>query len=188
MDTPPPGTGTPVLSSPATVPSQMPLRGPESHSERFLDVSQYETHTSPLEALYGPYSTSAPARCTARSIETKHSTTRSPNSPRQPLSSPSGGCDLNSVNEIEITPHEAVFDSEGNRLLPTTGPGEGVRPPAPAREVGRPRPRTDFPAGNQRYGVVNEPCSGPVGPLLLDLLSINKYRSDPCYGQAPALL
>lgn len=98
------------------------------------------------------------------------------------------GCDLNSVNETEITPHEAVFDSEGNRLLPSRGRGEGVRPHAPAREVGRPRPRTDFPAGNQRYGVVNEPCSGPVGPLLLDLLSINKYRSDPCYGQASALL
>ena len=38
------------------------------------------------------------------------------------------GCDLNSVNEAEITPHEAVFDGEGNRLLPSAGRGEGVRP------------------------------------------------------------
>lgn len=113
---------------------------------------------------------------------------RSPNEPSRPCRQGHGGCDLNSVNETEITSHEAVFDGEGNRLLPSAGRGEGVRPHAPAREVGRPRPRTDFPAGNQRDGVVNEPCSGPVGPLLLDLLSINKYRSDPCYGQAPALL
>ena len=55
-----PGTGTPVLSHPATVPSQMPLRRVVSQSERFLDVSQYETLHRPLEAVYGPYSTSAP--------------------------------------------------------------------------------------------------------------------------------
>lgn len=55
-----PGYGYPVLSHPATVPSQMPLRRPESHSERFLDVSQYETLGTHLEAVYGPYSTSAP--------------------------------------------------------------------------------------------------------------------------------
>ena len=59
-----PGYGYPVLSHPATVPSQMPLRRAESHSERFLDVGQYETHTSPLEAVYGPYSTSAPLHST----------------------------------------------------------------------------------------------------------------------------
>lgn len=51
-----PGTGTPGLSHPATVPSQMPLRGPESQSERFLDVSQYETLERPSEALRMAYS------------------------------------------------------------------------------------------------------------------------------------
>lgn len=49
------------------------------------------------------------------------------------------GCDLNSVNEIEITPQEVVFDGEGNRLLPSAGPGEGVRPhdTAPGRSARR---------------------------------------------------
>lgn len=55
-----PGRGSPVLSHPATVPSQMPLRGPESHSESLSHVSQYETLRRGLEAVYGPYSTSAP--------------------------------------------------------------------------------------------------------------------------------
>lgn len=44
------------------------------------------------------------------------------------------GCDLNSVNETEITPHEAEFRGEGNRLLPVTGRGEGVRPHEPTGE------------------------------------------------------
>lgn len=44
----------------------------------------------------------------------------------------------------------------------------------------------DLSVGNQRYGVVNEHCSGPVEPLLLDLLSINKYRSGTTRGQPPA--
>lgn len=38
------------------------------------------------------------------------------------------GCDLNSVNETEITPSRAEFRGEGNQLLPSAGPGEGVRP------------------------------------------------------------
>ena len=62
------------------------------------------------------------------------------------------GCDLNSVNETEITPREGVFDGEGNRLLPSAGRGEGVRPRAPVRG--------GYPAGNQCRGVVGEPCSG----------------------------
>ena len=89
---------------------------------------------------------------------------RSPNEPSRPCRHEPQGCDLNSVNETEITQHEAVFDGEGNRLLPVTGRGEGVQPRA--REPG---PSSEYSAlglsvGNQRYGVVNEPCSGPVGP------------------------
>ena len=59
-DTPHPGTGTPVLSHPATVPPQMPLRRVVSQSETISAPRQYETLESPLEAVYGPYSTSAP--------------------------------------------------------------------------------------------------------------------------------
>ena len=71
-----PGYGYPVLSHPATVPSQIPLRRVVSHSERFLDVSQYETLGTHLEAVYGPYSTSAP--CTMHStIEARQDTNES---------------------------------------------------------------------------------------------------------------
>lgn len=59
-DTPHPGTGTPYLSHPATVPPQMPLRRVVSQSETISAPGQYETLESPLEAVYGPYSTSAP--------------------------------------------------------------------------------------------------------------------------------
>lgn len=55
---------------------------------------------------------------------------RSPNEPSRPCRHEPRGCDLNSVNEIEITPHEAVSSGEGNRLLPSRGRGEGVRPRA----------------------------------------------------------
>lgn len=59
------------------------------------------------------------------------------------------GCDLNSVNEIEITPREAVFDGEGNRLLPSAGRGEGVRPPTrvqgPREELAALGPAPSFP-------------------------------------------
>lgn len=58
--------GRPVLSHLATIPSQMPLRRVVSHSETISALSQYETLGTHLEAVYGPYSTSAPS--------TKHST------------------------------------------------------------------------------------------------------------------
>lgn len=60
--TPPPHRGSPVLSHPATVPSQMPLRRVVSHSERFLEPGQCRTLRRGLEAVYGPYGTSAPLR------------------------------------------------------------------------------------------------------------------------------
>lgn len=63
-------------------------------------------------------------------IEARHEVPRSPNEPSRPCRHEPRGCDLNGVNEIEITPHEAVFDGEGNRLLPSAGRGEGVRPRA----------------------------------------------------------
>lgn len=55
-----PGRGSPVLSSPATVPSQMPLRRVVSQSETISAPCQCRTLGTHLEAVYGPYSTSAP--------------------------------------------------------------------------------------------------------------------------------
>ena len=139
-DTPPPRRGSPVLTHPATVPPQMPLRRVVSQSETISAPGQCRTLRRGLEAVYGPYSTSAPL-CT-----TQHDTARQEhergwrlNEPSRPCRQGHEGCDLNSVNEIEITPREAVFDGEGNRLLPVTGRGEGVRPRTPARGGRAPR-------------------------------------------------
>lgn len=177
-----PGRGSPVLSHPATVPSQMPLRASESHSERFLDMSQYETLECPLEALYGPYSTSAPCEpCETTRDDTEHERRQGLNSPSRPCRQGHGGCDLNSVNETEITQRRAVFDSEGNRLLPSAGRGEGVRPHAPVQPqdvlVRKPRRST--------LGCCQRTLLRPCRPLRLDLLSINKYGSDLPSDQAP---
>lgn len=162
----------------------MPLRRVVSQSETISAPCQYETLHRPLEAVYGPYSTSAPCEpCETTRDDTEHERARRLNSPSRPCRQGHEGCDLNSVNEIEITPQEAVFSGEGNRLLPVTGRGEGVRPHDTARGVGRSRHRTEFSAYSQRYGVVNEPCSGPVGPSSSNLLSINKYRHVPPRGQ-----
>ena len=89
------------------------------------------------------------------------------------------GCDLNSVNETEITPHEAVFDGEGNRLLPTTGQGEGVRPRTPVR--GRtPQWKTH---GKSTLWSCQRTLLRPCRPLLLDPLSIDEYRPEMAWSQ-----
>lgn len=71
---PPTGYGYPVLSHPATVPPQMPLRRVVSQSETISAPSQCRTLRRGLEAVYGPYSTSAPC---ARHSTSKHDRTRS---------------------------------------------------------------------------------------------------------------
>lgn len=74
-DTRPPRRGSPVLSHPATVPPQMPLRRVVSHSETISAPCQYETLERGLEAVYGPYSTSAPLHTTEHERgDTEHST------------------------------------------------------------------------------------------------------------------
>lgn len=89
--------------------------------------------------------------------DTEHEA-QSPVEPSRACRQDHEGCDLNSVNETEITPHEAEFRGEGNRLLPSAGRGEGVRPHDPARGKGL----NQFSAGNQRYATTSEPRSGPV--------------------------
>ena len=93
------------------------------------------------ETLQGPQIglQSLRAPCTLHSTS-KHDRTHDAEcsyEPSRPCRHEPRGCDLNSVNEIEITPREAVFDDEGNRLLPSRGRGEGVRPhdTAPGRGV-----------------------------------------------------
>lgn len=71
------------------------------------------------------------------------------------------------------------FDTEEIGRYRVRGGGRGCDPVRPY-EGG---PRNGRPAGNQRYGIVNEPCSGPVGSYLLDLLSIDKYRPEIARGQ-----
>ena len=54
------GQGVHVAPGYRPVPPQMPLRRVVSHSETISALSQYETLGTHLEAVYGPYSTSAP--------------------------------------------------------------------------------------------------------------------------------
>ena len=71
-----PRSGSPVHVVLPTVPSQIPLRALVSHSERFLAPCQYETLEWPLEAVYGPYSTSAPRAAHSTMVRqvTRHDT------------------------------------------------------------------------------------------------------------------
>lgn len=142
-----PEYGHPIHVVRATVPSQIPLRSSESHSETISAPGQYETLETLSKALRLAYSASGPPhRHTARRSTTGHTMRSSRTALHPRCRHEPRGCDLNSVNEIEITQREAVFDGEGNRLLPTSGRGEGVRPRTPTRRVGRPRPRTDLSA------------------------------------------
>ena len=155
----------------------MPLRRVVSQSETISAPSQCRTLHRPLEAVYGPYSTSAPL-CTTQheTRRQEHERGRRLNSPSRPCRQGHEGCDLNSVNEIEITPREAEFRGEGNRMLPSEGRGEGVRPHAPAQPGG---PAPAFPSNPNAL----ELSTNPVGPCCSVLLSINKYRPETAQGQ-----
>lgn len=146
-DTPPPCRGSPVLSHPATVPPQMPLRRVVSQSETISAPSQCRTLETLSKALRLAYSASGPPhRHTARRSTTGHTTTKSRTALHPRCRHEPRGCDLNSVNETEITQREGVFDGEGNRLLPSEGRGEGVRPRARIRGPCIHRPRASLSA------------------------------------------
>ena len=131
---PAPGYGYPVHVVRATIPSQIPLRSSESHSETISAPGQYETLERPSKALRLAYSASGPPSVhTARRSTTGHTMRSSRTALHPRCRHEPRGCDLNSVNETEITQCRAVFDGEGNRLLPTSGPGEGVQPRTPVR-------------------------------------------------------
>lgn len=131
---PAPGYGYPVHVVRATVPSQMPLRRVVSQSETISALSQYETLGTLSKALRLAYSASGPPHGhTARRSTTGHTMRSSRTALHPRCRHEPRGCDLNSVHMIEITQHRADFQGEGNRLLPTSGRGEGVRPRTPAR-------------------------------------------------------
>lgn len=176
-----PGYGYPVHVVRATVPSQMPLRGPESHSETISAPGQYETLERVVRPLRLAYSASGPPhRHTARRSTTGHTTTKSRTALHPRCRHEPRGCDLNSVNETEITTQQAVFDGEGNRLLPATGRGEGVRPRTPVQ----PQDVLVRKPGKSTLWSYQRTLLRPCRPLLLDPLSIDKYRPDSCCGQA----
>lgn len=136
-----PEYGHPVHVVRATVPSQIPLRSSESHSETISAPGQYETLETLSKALRLAYSASGPPhRHTARRSTTGHTMRSSRTALHPRCRHEPRGCDLNSVNETEITQREVDFRGEGNRLLPTSGRGEGVRPRARPRAPRAPRP------------------------------------------------
>lgn len=67
---------------------------------------------------------------------------------------------LTLVNSLYRNHHStAVFEREGKSVATEQGAGvEGCDPAHPHEAHGP----LGFSAGNQRYGVVSEPCSGPV--------------------------
>lgn len=136
-----PEYGHPVHVVRATVPSQIPLRSSESHSETVSAPGQYETLETLSKALRMAYSASGPPhRHTARRSTTGHTMRSSRTALHPRCRHEPRGCDLNSVNETEITQREVDFRGEGNRLLPSAGRGEGVRPRARPRAPRAPRP------------------------------------------------
>lgn len=160
-DTPPPHRGSPVLSHPATVPSQIPLRRAESHSERFLDVSQYETLETLSKGLRLAYSASGPpARCTARRGTTGHTMRSARTSPSAPVVRAMGVAILTALTRQKSHHTKPFSTAKEIGCYQAGGRGRGCDP-AHAPRSSR---LLDLSAGNQRYGVVNEPCSGPVGP------------------------
>lgn len=180
-DTHPPRRGSPVLSHPATVPPQMPLRALVSQSETISAPGQCRTLRRGLEAVYGPYSTSAPC---ARHSTLKHDRTRSTTEVRT-----STLARVARATRVAILTALTRQKSHSTRPFSTAkeigcyrqrGGGRGCDPARPSFG----RAPLDLSTGNQRYGVVNEPFSGPVGPCYPVLLSINKYRSIPYPGQS----
>ena len=163
---PAPGYGYPVHVVRATVPSQIPLRSPESHSETISAPGQYETLETLSKALRLAYSASGPPHGhTARRSTTGHTMRSSRTALRPRCRHEPRGCDLNSVNETEITQHRADFRGEGNRLLPTSGWGEGVRPRARPRAPRAPRPFREKSTLWSCQRTLLRPCRAPTaGP------------------------
>ena len=159
-----------------------PSEAPQSHSETISAPRQYETLETLSKALRLAYSASGPPHGhTARRSTTGHAMRSSRTALHPRCRHEPRGCDLNSVHMIEITQHRADFRGEGNRLLPTSGRGEGVQPRA------RPRaPRASRPfCGKSTLWSCQRTVPRPCRPLLLDPLSIDKYRPGTTRGQPP---
>ena len=131
-DTPPPHRGSPVLSHPATVPSQMPLRGPESHSETISALSQCRTLETLSKGLRLAYSASGPpARCTARRGTTGHTMRRARTSPSARVVTSPGVAILTLLTRQKSHRTRPNFDTEEIGRYRVRGGGRGCDPTHP---------------------------------------------------------
>ena len=161
----------------------MPLRGAESHSETISAPCQCRTLGRPLEAVYGPYSTSAPCTRHSTNEKTRSTARRKPTRALTALSSgPPRVAILTVITRQKSHSTRPISEAKEIGCYQQRGRGRGCDPADP-HEGGTHRPHTNLSVGFQRYRVVNEPCSGPVGPCYSALLSINKYRPVPLRDQ-----
>lgn len=134
-DTPPPGTGTPVLSSRGTVPSQMPLRRVVSHSETISAPGQCRTLERGLEAVYGPYSTSTPCTRHSTNEETRSTARRKPVRALTALSSgPPGVAILTVITRQKSHSARPISEAKEIGCYRVRGRGRGCDPADPHGE------------------------------------------------------
>lgn len=138
--------GVPVLSHPATVPSQMPLRALVSQSETISAPSQCRTLRRGLEAVYGPYSTSAP--CTTMSTardDTEHETPEPSRAITGLSSGPSGVAILTALTR-QKSHHERAFSTAKEiGCYRQRGGGRGCDPTTPHEVLAALGPAPTFP-------------------------------------------
>ena len=118
--------------------SHIALRRAESQSERFLDVSKYETLRRGLEAVYGPYMQCTPhvERC-MRNAEVRG--LRMQGRGHGEVEHRTGRV-LTSVNSLcRNHTSEAVFEREGKSVATEQGAGVEGCDPAHPHEAHRPR-------------------------------------------------
>ena len=160
----------------------MPLRALVSHSETISAPCQCRTLETLSKAPRMAYSASGPPhRHTARRSTTGHTMRSARTSPSAVVVTSPVVAILTVLTRQKSHHSTAISTAKEIGCYRARGRGRGCDPAHISKHPARPYEgcsALDLSGGNQRYGVVNEPCFGPVEPLLLDLLSINKYRPE----------
>lgn len=163
-DTPPPCRGSPVLSHPATVPSQMPLRGPESQSETISAPCQYETLESHPEALRLAYSASGPPhRHTARRSTTGHTMRSSRTAPLARVAKATRVAILTTLTRLKSHHGRSFSTAKEIGCYRVRGGGRGCDPARPPKHFELVDTRSAFPPDTNAM----ELSTNPVAVLLL---------------------
>lgn len=134
-----PGYGYPVRVVRATVPSQIPLRGPESHSETISAPGQYETLETLSKALRLAYSASGPPDvCTARRSTTGHEALKPRTALHPAVVTSPGVAILTALTRQKSHSREPISEAKEIGCYRQRGGGRGCDPAHVS--VARPRP------------------------------------------------